>query len=78
MEYSNETIEPSTLFLYLTSEYKSNAYELKDAEYFSVGSDASNIGNIKTYPYAVEYFNPETGISKKSKYRVKSSVSKGF
>lgn len=39
--------------------------ELKDAEYFSVGSDASNIGNIKTFPYAVQYFNPETGISRK-------------
>ncbi|KAF2887629.1 hypothetical protein ILUMI_18544, partial [Ignelater luminosus] len=39
--------------------------QLKDAQYFSVGSDASNVGNIKTYPYAVQYFNTETGISKK-------------
>lgn len=39
--------------------------EIKNAEYFSVGSDASNVGNMKTYPYAVQYFNTETGISKK-------------
>lgn len=39
--------------------------ELKEAKYFSVGSDASNVGNVKTYPYSVQYFNVETGISKK-------------
>lgn len=33
--------------------------ELKEAEYFSVASDASNIGNVKTYPYAVQYFSPQ-------------------
>ncbi|CAH0405229.1 unnamed protein product [Chilo suppressalis] len=39
--------------------------DLKTCDYFSVSSDASNIGNIKTYPYAVQFFSPEIGISKK-------------
>lgn len=33
--------------------------------YYSVSSDASNIGNVKLYPYAVQYFDIETGICKK-------------
>lgn len=37
---------------------------LKESYFFSVSSDASNIGNVKTFPYAVQYFNAETGISK--------------
>lgn len=41
------------------------ANALKESFFFSVGSDASNIGNIKTYPYAVQYFDAETGICKK-------------
>ncbi|XP_036347706.1 uncharacterized protein LOC118757076, partial [Rhagoletis pomonella] len=40
------------------------AKALKECWYYSVSSDASNIGNVKTYPYAVQYFDPETGIRK--------------
>lgn len=39
--------------------------ELKEFYYFSVGSDASNVGNIKTFPYAVQYFNNKKGICQK-------------
>ena len=30
---------------------------LKESLFFEICSDASNIGNIKTYPYAVQYFS---------------------
>ena len=36
--------------------------ELNKAFYFSVSSDSSNRGNIKTFPYAVQYFDVEHGI----------------
>lgn len=36
--------------------------EIKDAEYFSVGIDASNKGNIKMFPVVVQYFHKECGI----------------
>lgn len=39
-------------------------YALKNNYYFSVSSDASNMGNIKTYPYAVQYFDSKYGIRK--------------
>lgn len=40
--------------------WKQVVTELNDARYFSVRSDASNVGNIKAYPYAVQYFSTET------------------
>lgn len=39
--------------------------ELKEVGYYSISSDASNIGNIKTYPYAIQYFHPRVGICRK-------------
>lgn len=39
--------------------------ELKECYYFSVVSDASNVGNLKTFPYAVQYFNCNKGICRK-------------
>ncbi|KAH9628547.1 hypothetical protein HF086_001154 [Spodoptera exigua] len=39
--------------------------ELKECYYFSVASDASNVGNLKTFPYAVQYFNCNKGICRK-------------
>lgn len=39
--------------------------DLKECYYFSVNSDASNVGNIKTFPYAVQYFNSNKGICRK-------------
>lgn len=41
------------------------ANALKESWYYSVSSDASNIGNVKTYPYAVQYFDVDNGICKK-------------
>lgn len=32
--------------------------------YLSVSSDASNVGSMKTFPYAVQYLNPKIGICK--------------
>lgn len=39
--------------------------DLKRVDYFAVSSDASNVGNIKTFPYAVQYFNEKHGICRK-------------
>ncbi|XP_075144652.1 uncharacterized protein LOC142219654 [Haematobia irritans] len=39
--------------------------ELKNTPYFSISCDASTVGNVKTYPYAVQYFNELNGIEKK-------------
>lgn len=39
--------------------------ELKECNYFSVASDASNVGNLKTFPYAVQYFDCNKGIRRK-------------
>ncbi|CAH2088355.1 unnamed protein product [Euphydryas editha] len=39
--------------------------DLKKSHYFSVCSDASNVGNIKTFPYAVQYFDSNKGICQK-------------
>lgn len=39
--------------------------DLKESHYFSVGSDASNVGNVKTFPYAVQYFDSKKGICQK-------------
>lgn len=39
--------------------------DLKDTPYFSIGSDASNVGNVKTYPYAVQYFDCKKGVYQK-------------
>ncbi|KAI4461585.1 hat family dimerization domaincontaining protein-related [Holotrichia oblita] len=39
--------------------------DLKPCFYFSIASDASNVGNLKTFPYAVQYFNCNKGICRK-------------
>lgn len=55
-----EKIFPSIFYCFQTQEYV--VTELKDAECFSVGSDASIVGKIM---YVVQYFNTETGYVKK-------------
>lgn len=44
---------------------KSLVHALLCSGFFSISNDASNIGNIKTFPYAVQYFNETNGIEKK-------------
>ena len=36
--------------------------ELKNTPYFSVCSEASNSGNVKVYPYTVQYFHEHEGV----------------
>lgn len=40
------------------------AKALQKCWYFSISNDASNIGNVKTFPYAVQYFDAANGIQK--------------
>ncbi|KAL3279783.1 hypothetical protein HHI36_017291 [Cryptolaemus montrouzieri] len=39
--------------------------DLKEKYYSTIGSDASNVGNLKTFPYAVQYFDSKKGICQK-------------
>ena len=39
--------------------------DLKEVYYFAISSDASNVGNIKTFPYAAQYFHERNGICQK-------------
>lgn len=39
--------------------------DLKSCFYFPIASDASNVGNLKTFPYSVQYFNCNKGICRK-------------
>lgn len=39
--------------------------DLKDSHYFAISLDASNVGNIKTFPFAVRYFHERSGICQK-------------
>lgn len=38
---------------------------MKNSHYFAISSDASNVGNIKTFPFAVQYFHERSGICQK-------------
>lgn len=39
--------------------------DLKDSHYFTICSDTSNVGIIKTFPFAVQYFHEKSGICQK-------------